>query len=78
MHRKSTTFGEIGVCAVAAGSSAAAMKIQKTLEKSNIPASVSKSTTASGCVYVVSFPCIYRESVENILSSSSIKHHGYL
>lgn len=78
MQHKDTEFGKIGTCSIAASSSAAAIKIQKAFEKHRIPAEIGKATTASGCVYVISFPCIYRESADNVLSSHGLKHRGYL
>ena len=78
MQHKGTGATRLMTCVMVAGSSAAAIKIQRTLEGNRIPAAVGKSTTASGCVYTVSFPCLYRESAENILASHGLKHRTYL
>lgn len=62
-------------CGAAIGSMTQAIKAQKALAESAIPAEVQKSSSklGRGCVYGVSFFCAQRENVENIFARYGIK-----
>ena len=78
MNQKRSYGAALGTCSAVIGSSANAMKAQKLLERANVQASVGKSTTASGCVYVINFPCIYKEKAEELLRLGGIRIKGFL
>lgn len=68
----------VGMCSAIIGSSALAMRAQKLLFANKIQSSVTKSTTKDGCVYVLTFLCIHRASVESALADNGIRIRGYL
>ena len=62
-------------CSAEIGSMTQAIKAQRALADSAIPAEVIKNTSkmGRGCVYGLSFSCAQRENVENIFGRYGIR-----
>ncbi len=63
-------------CIAEIGSMTQAMRAQKALAEAVIPATVVKTDSSKnekGCAYGVSFPCAYRDNVENIFARSRVR-----
>ncbi len=78
MSQKKSINGSVGVCSANVGSHTAAIRAGRALATHKIQSEISRTTTASGCSYIVSFPCVYKSRAEEIMQEGGIRLIGYL